>query len=318
MKEDDMCDRHDQSERDDSPVEAGQSRVDRVAEERIEEKLQYVIDNPPEDNEMPGQKDARAAMGYALACLYTNQRVDHANELIHAYCERNPIEPVTQFVPYPHNLFHLYLLPRSHRLLTDTARRNIEKMARNWIYARSRIDPSASSWNNASRGAWYISGSENHDANWNVCNLLAAQILRHAEAPYGPETKLADGRTVEEHYQAWVDYWKENFRQRAREGFTCEIAHPSVYGMQTISIWYSVADLADPADLRKAGRDCLDLFWAKIACEFEPRTGIRSAWACTRGYVYNWHETGSISWPRSLPGRSAAFRDGWQMGNFAR
>ena len=295
-----MSEQYGRSELDDSQAEAGQRRVDRAVEGRIEEKLQYVIDHPPEADEMPGQKDARSAMGYALACLYMNQRVDHADELIRAYCELNPIEPVADFAYYPHNLFHLYLLPRSHRLLTETARLGIVEMARNWIYDRSRIDPAAGSWNNASLGVWHISGSENHDANWNICNLLAAQILLHAAAPYGPDMMLTDGRPVEAHYRTWVEYWRENIRQRAREGFTCEIAHPSVYGMQTICLWYSIVDLADSADLRKAGRDCLDLFWAKIACEFEPRTGIRSAWACTRGYVYNWHETGSISWPRSL------------------
>lgn len=295
-----MSDRRYQSGHHNISAEVGQDRINSVVEGRIEEKIQFVIDNPPDDDEMPGQQDARAAIGYALACLYMNQQVDRANELINAYCEHNPIEPVAHFAMYPDNLFRLYLLPRSHRLLTDTARRNIEKMARNWIYVRSRIDPLASSWNNASRGVWHITASENHDASWNACNILAAQILRQAETPYGPEMKLADGSPVEEHYQAWVDYWKENFRQRAREGFNCEIAHPADYEMQLIGCWYSVADLAESADLKKAGQDCLDLFWAKIACEFEPRTGIRSAWACTRGYVYTWHETGSISWSRSL------------------
>ena len=126
-----MSDRRYQSGHHNISAEVGQDQINSVVEGRIEEKIQFVIDNPPDDDEMPGQQDARAAIGYALACLYMNQQVDRANELINAYCERNPIEPVAHFAMYPDNLFRLYLLPRSHRLLTDTARRNIEKMARN-------------------------------------------------------------------------------------------------------------------------------------------------------------------------------------------
>ena len=263
---------------------------DKIVEDRIQGTLQHIIDNPPE----------KITYNYGLAYLYMNQQVDRANELINDYCKEHPIEPVAYFAPYPRKLFRLYLLPQCHKHLTDVTRRNIEEMAWNWIYARSRIDPSASSWNNASRGVWHITGSENHDADCKVCNLLAAQILRQADAPYGPKAKLADGRTVQEHYQVWVDYWKESFRQRAREGLTCEIAHPSSYGMATIGCWYDAAELGGSASLKKVGQDCLNLFWARVACEFEPRTGIRSGWTCTRGYKHSWHETGSIYWARSL------------------
>jgi len=273
-----------------APITAGRCWADDVVEERIKEQIQYLIDNPPK----------KVSFDYALACLYMNQQVDRANELINDYCQENPIEPAAVWAPYPRQLFRLYLMPQCHKHLEDVTRRNIEKMAWNWIYARSQIDPSASSWNNASRGVWHITGSENHDADCKVCNLLAAQILRQAEAPYGPEAKLADGRTVQEHYQAWVSYWKEYFRQRAREGLTCEIAHPSSYGAATIGCWCDAAELAGSASLKRIGQDCLTLFWARVACECEPRTGIRAAWACSRTYKWSYHQTGSVYWAKPV------------------
>ena len=46
-----------------------------------------------------------------------------------------------------------------------------------------------------------------------------------------PTDQLDDGHSIEEHYCAWVDYFKEYFRQRARGGLNCEIAPPGLSGL---------------------------------------------------------------------------------------
>ena len=210
----------------------------------------------------------------------------------------------------------IYLTPQCYARLTKEVRQAIEERAWNWAYLRSRVSshaegtqlssgsrlPGRGWWRtiNAAMPAWETPTSENHNAGWVSSNLLAATVLRKAAAPYGPQAKLGDGHTVEEHYQAWVAYWKEYFRQRAREGINCEIAHPSSYGMATLRAYYDVTELGESPKLKKIGTDFLNLYWAHVACEFEPRTGIRAAWASTRCYKHTWHETGAIYWARPL------------------
>src|SRR2546429_206513 len=82
----------------------------------------------------------------------------------------------------------------------------------------------------ASRSVWFLSGSENHDANQKMANLLALQFLCLHGRRLNGDTKLADGRPARDHYAAWVAYWKEYTRQRAREGLFAEVAQPGPYG----------------------------------------------------------------------------------------
>ena len=267
--------------------------VDDVIEKRLRQAIEYAMEHP-----WPDKK--KQSPSYALACLFTNQHVELANKLINDHCEKYPAKPVASYGHAPQVLLRIYLKPRCYALLTDKSRRNIEKMAWNYMYARSRIDPAANSWNNATRGPWFITGSENHDMNFKVAILLASQILRQAPAPYGPAAKLADGFSVEEHYHQWIKYFKSHFRQRAREGLDCEIAHPSSYGLSTIIDWYRVADLTDDPELKRLAENLLTLFWTNVAVEYEPRTGIRAGWSVTRGYKYSWYQIGAIYWAKQL------------------
>lgn len=116
----------------------------------------------------------------------------------------------------------------------------------------------------------------------------------------GAGEKLYDGFTVAEHYKEWLRWYQEFFRNRIREGLGCEIAHPSSYGMSTIGHIYDIENLTDSAALKKAAGNFLTVFWANVACEFEPRTGIRAGIASTRNYKWTWNQQGSLYWARSL------------------
>lgn len=267
-----------------------------VIEARIAAGIEYMIANPwpyPELGHAPN---------YALALLCRNQSgadVTNANAAISDYfATYSPGDAGTNGCPDA--LLAMYLRPEFYDLLTPTNRANIEQAAYYCAFDRSVIDPCAWSWNNASKSVWYMTGSENHDANYKSANLLATQLLHQAGPPYGPDALLGDGYTVDQHYHAWTAYWKEYFYQRAREGLDCEIAHPSSYGMSTVGSWYQVTDLTDDAQLKTIGEDYLDLYWAHVACDFEPRTGIRSSFASTRSYKFSWYQIGTIYWARDL------------------
>lgn len=261
-----------------------------LAEEtRFSRAIQHCIDNPYPDRDRKGAD-------YALALLATNQQVDRANEIILAYHRDHPVPQEPPYRRLSRSWLRAYLMPRLNALLTEDSKRAIEDMAFNYANKRSKIDPDSTSFNNAAYGPWFITGSENHDVNFKATTLLSTHVLCRSR----PTVTLDDGRTAKQHYQAWVAYWKKHFRQRAREGLDCEVAHPSSYGLATVRGWYDVIDTAEDAQLKALGRQFLTLYWAQVAAEFEPRTGIRAAWASTRCYKCTWQQTGAIHWVRPL------------------
>ena len=256
----------------------------------------------------PIRSDLGFTPEHTLACLFAGQRVEHANKILNEFCEKFPVKKEMSLSTTSQTLFRIYLMPKCHALLTEQARRNIEKMAYDQVFARSQIDPAADGRANAAYSPWYITGSENHDINVKVHNLIGTAVLCKAAEPYGPQTKLADGKTALQHHAAWVKYFKEHCRHRAREGMDCEISEPTSYGHATLNSWYNIADLADDPELKRLVTNLITLYWARTATEFEPRTGLRSAWSVTRGYrvsahqgggywglgilyTYGWHET---------------------------
>ncbi|MCX7006520.1 MAG: hypothetical protein NTY53_04605 [Kiritimatiellaeota bacterium] len=222
---------------------------------------------------------------YALACLAVGEHVAEANAHIVRWCRDYPIskeQPQDAGDVDPRKILRAALLPETRARLTAETLAAIEEAAYAFVFKRSVIDQAAPPWNNASRTVWALSGSENHDANQKMANLLALQFLCLHGQRHNGETPLADGRSARAHYAAWVAYWKEYARQRAREGIFCEVAQPGSYGRATISVYFDLFDLADDPVLRRLGGDMATLHFAQLATEFEPRTGTRGAIAITR------------------------------------
>jgi hypothetical protein len=222
---------------------------------------------------------------YALACLAVGEHVAEANAHIIRWCRDYPIskdQPQDAGDVDPRKILRAALLPETRARLTAEALAAIEDAAYAFVFKRSVIDPAAPPWNNASRTVWAMSGSENHDANQKMANLLALQFLCLHGQRYNGDTPLADGRAARAHYAAWVAYWKEFTRQRAREGIFTEVAQPGSYGRATISVYFDLFDLADDPVLRRLGGEMATLHFAQLATEFEPRTGTRGAIAITR------------------------------------
>ncbi len=245
-----------------------------------------------------------------MACLAAGVNVEQANADIVHWCRDYPIDkdkPGKSGDIDPRKIFRVRLLPSASQLLTEEAKDAIEETAYTYIYRRSIIDPAGPDANNAGKSVWIISGSENHDAVTRMNDLLGSEIICRFGKKYTGETTLADGRTIKEHHDAWVAWWKEHTRQRAREGIFCEIAQPGSYGRATITSYFNLYDLVEGPELRRLGGNMLTLHFAQLATEFEPKTGTRGAIAITRSndgidqqwgkhwtknltFAWNWHD----------------------------
>jgi len=269
---------------------------ERVVQQRIEEGLKWMKEHP-----WPAWK-----LRYAYLLASLGEPDPSLDKTVREWCAAYKLDP--EAAPHAYRdprpdpvLYSLCLKPRYRKLLTQEAKDAIEDACWRWVYRHSFISKERA-WplNNPTRSVWLISGSENHCAAQRSANLLSLQVLLKAGAPYGPGAVLHDGFTVAEHHREWVRWYREFFRQRLREGLTCEIAHPSSYGNATISHYYEIEDLTDSADLKQAARAFLTVFWANVACEFEPRTGVRASVASTRNYKWSWNQQGGIYWARGL------------------
>ena len=213
---------------------------------------------------------------YAFSALQSNQDVAGANALLASLETKYPtvLSPTLEPPCYWANALiarAMLLNPAAGRLTGPTALA-LKPLLLNFVQQRSRFADGMGT-------VWLISGSENHDLMRKGAFLSFTQILMAAG---NGATVLADGKTVAEHHTAWTRWWKEYFRQRAREGIAVEIASPT-YGKYSVQLFYNVRDLASDASLRKRAEDFLTLYWADWAQDQLPRTGVRGG-AQTRCY----------------------------------
>jgi len=288
-------------------TESAITASDQLVEQRIQEAIKRAAETP---------SPFRGAE-WALADAYERQLAgitddtDELNQAVLAYCAAFSTKAENAPTPYSDMsihapIFQLYLKPKYQAFLNPEAKAAIREICWNWVYRhsclQSPIDPEGRPWpfNNPTESVWYITGSENHDSRQRTSNILALQVLMTPGEPHGSSDTLHDGYTVAEHYDAWVKWYIEFFRQRARAGLNCEIAHPSSYGAGTIGDYYTVEDCTGVPELKQAASNFLTLFWADVAVEFEPRTGIRAGVASTRTYRFDVNQTGRVYWPRGL------------------
>ena len=242
------------------------------------------------------------------SCFVSGKRITYANERLADFlttwkhCRRE-----LNLGGVPRTVFVLYLKPSLNKLLTEANRKAIADKAYDQVFYRSQISPSASEPINASRSPWEITGSENHDIIQKSNAYLGVQILCESKC-YGPDTKLGDGNPAKEHLAAWEKYLPKYAIFRAKEGMDCEIGEVTSYGKATVGSWYDIYHFATTKKIKELYNNLLTLYFARVAVEFEPKTGLRGAWVHTRGYritgfqqpgywaryilgAYGWHDT---------------------------
>ncbi|MGL1891288.1 MAG: hypothetical protein OCD02_06640 [Spirochaetaceae bacterium] len=145
---------------------------------------------------------------------------------------------------------------------------------------------------------WWMTGSENHDLNTKVCNLITSRIFMEEEdykyriypdlgfgdgIAYGegcdftrPEAAalnagradLADGKeyTAFHHYEAWKNFFLQYFAERAKKGFFLENGACG-YMKWTINFILGLYNFCGDEKLRNQIRMFLDLIWADWASQ---------------------------------------------------
>ncbi len=259
-----------------------------LVEQRIREGVEVISKGASMTSTKPSGQD----VWKALMLLHENKNIEQAERYIIEFCGNPLTEYVGKPVPQVRNeaLFRIYLTEKNRARLSAKTKTVIEDFA--WLlltkYNRdiTRAD--------ADKPFWSFSSSENHYVNDRRRYTQALQIVRMSER-FGPSHKLGD-ETIESHYQAWNAFWIRYFEARAGQGTDMEIAHPSSYGICTVGVYYDLFDFTDSPRLRELAGKFLTLYWAEIAAEFEPRTGIR-ALAATRNPAYDGVTT---YWARGL------------------
>jgi hypothetical protein len=150
----------------------------------------------------------------------------------------------------------------------------------------------------ARQSTWWLDGSENHDLNAKACNLVTSRIFMnepdykdriypdygfgggyhygHA-GYYGPgidpesrhgggRANLSDGKqyTAKDHYEAWLKFMKQYFRERAQRGFFLEYGSPG-YSKHTLNFVDLAYQYSGDNGLHNLVNDFLTLYWAEWA-----------------------------------------------------
>lgn len=277
----------------------GQVHADTV-DDRCADIVDCHIDYPypdPDDTNMDKKMQGRIA--YAYAALYDNRNISTADTYI-TWLYNNSYIPHDDSIAFD----GYFTLPIFVRMYVSATTRN-RMSAQNRAYMREmlwRLVDKRSEVYDANRPR-YCWNTENHQSICFSSFLLACQILAQSESPYGPDRELDDGYTLQEHVDAWTEYWCIEASERGDAGLNLEVMAPE-YERYTVSAFYNIRDLAADTTLQGLMDNLITLYWADVAHEFMP-TGIRAGgglrmydskipngavyWARTWLYMYDWH-----------------------------
>ena len=215
---------------------------------------------------MTGCSDHRGYVNYATAALWLNRSVADANNRLAAVrighitgqnCDAS-LDPSranlwlsTMLRPY--FLFKVrsgYFAGRLTRAAADNL------VAQMWAYAApySKLSEAADPWS--------IYDSENHDAQAESFDLLAAQAFKN-RGDYNL-LKYRDGSTPAQQYKAWHDHWSNYLDEVAKRGLFIEVGSPT-YHSYLLDAILNVYNFAEDPVLRKKAGMVLDLDFADYA-----------------------------------------------------
>ena len=204
---------------------------------------------------------------YALAALFLNVELANANQAVIDAVDMvltNPDCPGACSLHWHQNLFfriYSYFNANSEYYpgrLTSAAEDKLCQVMWFWLDTQSAV---ADAEIPTSR-TWFVWASENHDIMHDTSSWGAAQVLKDI-APYNTYT-CADGYTIQQHYDAWTEYFKEYLRERAKRGLFVEIAAHG-YSKYTLQGIYNFYDFAEDDLLSYRAGLLLDLWWADWA-----------------------------------------------------
>ena len=237
-------------------------------------------------------KKAHEPIISAFAMLYLNQDLAQANQIIREDCVKMGATDPWSLLRTP-IYCRLYFLFSSRvgefpgRLESET-----EKLLLETIWERSKHKNDIH-W--ARQSTWYLDGSENHDLNAKASNLVTSRIFmnepeykdriypdygfgggyHYGRAGYygkgvdagtregGGRANLKDGKayTAGDHYNEWLSFMKEYFRERGRYGFFVENSS-QIYSKHTMNMIDLAYAYSGDEALTKIIDDFMTLYWA--------------------------------------------------------
>ncbi len=248
----------------------------------------------------PKRKGSKPDLARCFANLWLGRDLAEANrQLLALYSTKDPAVRAESGLEYTWDLQATPLLCRLYFNFGHAARRHpgrltpeVERAILDTLWERTQFKNDI----HAARGStWALTGSENHDLNAKVGNVLASQIFQHEPAfaervypnlgsglgygywfhqtpatgrfhgPEGTAPRDDPGRLhPRDHYLAWVAFMKRYLRERAARGFFLEKASPG-YMRYSLSFLQDLYDYTEDAELRTLAGMFLDLVWAEWA-----------------------------------------------------
>jgi len=234
----------------------------------------------------------------AFAKMYLNEDLQEADRLLRQALEEKPSQNPWGLLETPiFCRFYYFFSSRSGkfpgRMTPETESLLLETL---WNATAVKNDIHC-----ARQSTWWLDGSENHDLNAKVVNLVTSRIFMN-EPDYkdriypnlgfgggyryfgwdqgyywgpgvdpasrygGGRASLSDGKdyTAKDHYKAWLAFMKEYFRERAQRGFFLE--HGShTYTKHTLNFVDLAYQYSGDDELKRITGDFLDLYWADWA-----------------------------------------------------
>ncbi len=239
---------------------------------------------------------SRSSLNPYFAKLYLNREVDAVNnkllEIFTSQQDRN----IRQYGI--NQLWHLSLDSMLNRMYHTFGKNSsifpgrlkpeTEEALLNLIWTRN-VDRNDISL--AKQSSWWLAANESSDIITKASALLSSQIFINeplfSSRPYpdrgtgggygywfhntedaafiGPEglgkSKDANQYYASDHYYAYLEYFKEYFRQRSKKGFFIENGSP-IYAKFTLMPIYDIYSMCEDRQLRELAGKFLDLYWA--------------------------------------------------------
>ncbi len=246
-----------------------------------------------------------------IAPLYKGENLEAANNMIVEWTKTADEGPNATWTLWPNSTVNwLYFgFGSKGRIAKGRITPETEKILLDYYWKHCELKNDIAT---ARQSTWWVTGSENHDINFKMANLLSSQIFmgepNYAKRIYpdlgrmqgygfgegstfrvgavSEKPKLGSGNykdgksyNAADHYKEWVPFWKEFLAERARHGFFIE-HNAASYMLHTLRFLHEIYAWSDDAELRQSARMFHDLIWAQWA---QDQTLSITGGACTRG-----------------------------------
>ncbi len=239
-------------------------------EERTDEIVKNMAENPfPSPVEGSGADYGIGMISYAMGNLYLNQNLETCQEYL-----QHVNEHFNYQIPHTGDhktyfqmtmLLRIWFLFSSESIyypgrLTPETEKALLEYFWGFVSTNSRVEDAKLYGDDI----YYLQSSGNHHVIKRTSYLLGNQILRNQ--PKYKEMKLGDGYTPQEHYDAWLNYWKHDIVDRGKRALEVEYAANGYY-KYTMDCFMTLREFSESSVLRELSQKYLDVIFADIAVQ---------------------------------------------------